>query len=993
MIKRERKKKRKIRPGRRSGIIFIRKMKWNAAAAAVLTVMLLLCDIPGPVRTSSAMGARTRQNSRPVGNESSRDDALSENLNSAAKKTKSRNEAEAEMKAETETETEAESETETESEPEQQGMTKPETGPEMQKQTDSETQPGSGPQEQPESETQPGPGQQGQTDSETQPGPGPQEQPELETQTESEAQSGSEGKSESEDQTESEPEVQPESENQSESENQPESENQSELESESQLESESESESQSESESENQSESELEDQSESESENQSESEVQSESELEDQSESESESQTESESEDQSEAEDQLESEPENQSESEPEAQSETEAQSEPEITEVQTESLLESETSAGIGIVQEGGPEAEPESESRSKLPAFVEIPAKTGAVPKETEPQLSGQTQKKTQAGSLKEQQEEAAGGKKEEGKAVRGQDYEIRGDEGAWYRDASGRLWVRRGSGLSADPVGGTYNQGSRMTVSGGDGVFHFQLRKTDANGKILEKSSGIYENYYVDQDVPSARITADGVKLGNLIFSQTGAVSVVTPPDAQSGLKQTSYQVAACDENGSDAGIPQDKSAWISCGSQSAVSLSEEGFYRVYARTEDRVGNVSISKSDVLCVDRTMPELLVEGIQDRTANSGEISVKVICSDERYQKGSLQAWITGLNNGVVAEPLRKKERNKGAVVLFGDFPKEQKYDDIYVLTVRAQDLAGNISEKSMKFSVNRCGSVYDLNENTRENLQKYYVQDPFDVLISETNIDYVGESKIFCRRDGILQELVKGKDYQVTMDGGEDSWKQYQYRISQDVFSEEGVYELLLTSTDKANNSSDTGVQKKKMTFAVDRTPPTCIISGIEEQGIYEASQMNVRVHAEDNLCLKTMKVYRNGEVWKELSAAELEELEGVVDLSVDQKNSWQTLQVYLEDACGNTYQSREMPFYLSANGKGADVPAYKTGKIDKKTDWEKTEKRAEGSVFPAFVQVSRTRYGTAVLLAGGLSFLAVLLYCGFSGIKRKG
>ena len=49
-------------------------------------------------------------------------------------------------------------------------------------------------------------------------------------------------------------------------------------------------------------------------------------------------------------------------------------------------------------------------------------------------------------------------------------------------------------------------------------------------------------------------------------------------------------------------------------------------------------------------------------------------------------------------------------------------DFAREEKMDDLYTLTAKSVDKAGNETEKSVLFSVNRYGSVYVLDDATRE-------------------------------------------------------------------------------------------------------------------------------------------------------------------------------------------------------------------------------------------------------------------------------
>ena len=145
-----------------------------------------------------------------------------------------------------------------------------------------------------------------------------------------------------------------------------------------------------------------------------------------------------------------------------------------------------------------------------------------------------------------------------------------------------------------------------------------------------------------------------------------------------------------------------------------------------------------------------------------------------------------------------------------------------------------RSEDLSGNVKEESLDFSVNRFGSVYDLSDETRKNLQQYYLTQAKDVVFYETNIDYIGQSNVYCRHDGTLQELEKGKDYRVTMQGNKDTWKQYCYTVPAGYFQEEGVYELLLSSKDRADNKSDTGLQEKRVAFVLDWSAPSCVEIG---------------------------------------------------------------------------------------------------------------------------------------------------------------
>lgn len=514
----------------------------------------------------------------------------------------------------------------------------------------------------------------------------------------------------------------------------------------------------------------------------------------------------------------------------------------------------------------------------------------------------------------------------------AVRGQHYEIRGENYAWYRDDNDRLWIRKDSAVVIEPSEtGGYNRKIMTQGLAENGSVRFHLEQVDDSGQVLNQSASVTEEYYVDGDVPRADISVEGEWNKDRIFCQEGKIAIVVPPDAESGLKQTAYCIIPADEEQENI-IQMSESEWTHCNELDLVTWDQEGSYCVYVRTEDQVGNVAFNKSGVFCVDHTPPDVSIDGIHDKTANSGKVNIQVKCRDKNGGQKLCSAQIRGLNNGIVIQPGEIVENEEEIRFSFDDLPKEKQYDDIYEMTVKVQDLAGNVSEEKVQFSVNRCGSVYHLDEKTEEYLDQYYLQNSFDLVIYETNVDYVGESRVFCRRDGILQELVKDSDYQVSMTGTEKTWKQYQYTIPAQLLEKEGIYEILLVSRDSADHITDTSVQEHKISFAIDQTSPTYLLSGIKEKQIFEAKKAKVHLQASDNVCLKKVKIYKDSVLWKEYTGAQWNDKEEKVIIDLEEKDMWQTLQVYLEDASGNTCWSREIPFYLSSSVREQDVPVYR-------------------------------------------------------------
>ena len=76
---------------------------------------------------------------------------------------------------------------------------------------------------------------------------------------------------------------------------------------------------------------------------------------------------------------------------------------------------------------------------------------------------------------------------------------------------------------------------------------------------------------------------------------------------------------------------------------------------------------------------------------------------------------------------------------------------------DEIYTLAVSAIDKAGNESELSYRFALNRHGSVYDLSQISSL-VDKAYIryEDLEDLHIQEMNVSKVDEFEVYVTRNG---------------------------------------------------------------------------------------------------------------------------------------------------------------------------------------------------------------------------------------------
>ena len=680
----------------------------------------------------------------------------------------------------------------------------------------------------------------------------------------------------------------------------------------------------------------------------------------------------------------------------PTTESEATEEFETEVSESETEETEETETEI---------PEETEETET--------EIPKETETDPPQTEPR-----QPETESQPLQVQ---------------RGREYEIRGDENAWFRDDRDRLWVRAGSTVYVQALGTMdYGKGGSVSSVQEDGTLMFQLKQMEPNGQTARVSALQKENYYVDAEAPAAVISGSGEEQNGVLYAaQAANLQVAIEPDGKSGLKKAAYCIrSSVGRPGSKAAGQQD--IWKECTDGQQVAISEEGVWKVYVRTEDQVGNLKFSESAPICVDRTAPEITISGVSDQSANSGSLPIQISCEDAYYRPGSLKIQIHGSNGGKAPALKKSEESEQGCLVEYFDFPKEQSYDDTYTLTVEASDLSGNRTQKTAEFSVNRFGSVFDLALDTKKKLKQYYFRHPTDIVFLETNIDYVGASKIFCRENGEVRQLIRGTDYEVTMTGDASSWKQYQYRIPASSFQKEGIYELLLSSEDRANNQSDTGMQGKRVTFALDWTAPECLITGVKGGELCQTAVQTVCFWPQDNVGVRTLKIYKDSELYYQTDTVNTSELP--VKIRLSESEEWQTLQAKVCDFAGNECWTPELAVYvntkgaktvpyqkqrksaqeeeeqkqqsailapgtirlhtalqLSAAGMSGEQYVAKAGQIpDEKK--ENGQKKGEISAVTKLRQQERQRRGKLFLVFGGLLFLSTALVCILPVRKRK-
>ncbi len=387
------------------------------------------------------------------------------------------------------------------------------------------------------------------------------------------------------------------------------------------------------------------------------------------------------------------------------------------------------------------------------------------------------------------------------------------------------------------------------------------------------------------------------------------------------------------------------------WSSSGDNRYQSLgfTQDGDYTITVNYTDMAGNPAAEvKVDEFTVDKTAPEIKFDNttVQNGVAYNGVIAPRVTFSDTNYDPSGVTFVMTGLKDSrgknLVVQEVMNDGSGFGGSVSYSDFARIKANDDIYTATGKIIDRAGNESSVSITFSVNRFGSTFDFNndEVTHDIVNRYYINDPKNVVLREINVNDVIERKVYMTHGTENIELVEGEDYRLTedMNGG---WKQYVYEFFADNFEEEGLYNIIVQTKDNAGNENSNTyeyinengekVAPYRLTFLVDKTEPYSEFEGVNtRQTRYYEDALNLMVGITDNVAVARVQIYVDNELVIDLFDTEeddalsrtLRENNNSVPLTISSKTAPQTIKVITTDAATNTSLENEWTVVVTRN-----------------------------------------------------------------------
>lgn len=486
--------------------------------------------------------------------------------------------------------------------------------------------------------------------------------------------------------------------------------------------------------------------------------------------------------------------------------------------------------------------------------------------------------------------------------------------------------KLSITNTDGASASIGGWTVSQDMGVSDSASavcqvsfpeDGDYTFTLNTVDLAGNST--AYGQTDEFTIDKTAPVITVAYDNndARHGNYYKESRTAAVTINEHNFDAASVQTAItaslegQGIAAPSLGGFSGSGDVHTA--------TVVYDADGEYTFDIQYTDLAGNPAQEYiPDHFTVDLTAPQVNIFDIVDQSANRDRVAPGVEYTDINYDPEGVEITLTGANSGDANVESSISSIENGQRIQYSDFARTEEMDDLYTLTAKITDLAGNLTEKAVRFSVNRYGSVFVLDEASHEWLHQggaayRYANQETEIGVMEINVDEIDAYSIAVDRDGELKNLEEGSEFEVEKTRNEAAWRVNYYHIKSENFAEEGNYDVTITSRDKAANQVNNQTVKKSdgalpIEFTIDKTAPTVVVSGIENGGRYMADSRNMMLDVKDNLALDTVSITVGDGEPEIIRAEELREADGIISRPISSSDRYQTVRITAADAAGN-------------------------------------------------------------------------------------
>ena len=526
--------------------------------------------------------------------------------------------------------------------------------------------------------------------------------------------------------------------------------------------------------------------------------------------------------------------------------------------------------------------------------------------------------------------------------------------------YHDDTGGVWEIRytyGAGSGNGRDGDNYKVKVSCTDNAGNTSSTNEYGELTQNGNnTLDKvySGESIDDFTIDQTKPVVSVSFDNNNVRNGMYFNAGRTATITVVEHNFYEKGVRMTATVNGEAISGSDWVQNGDVWT----KTVTFNPQDAICKFSITVTDKAGNTTTdeNKKDVygnsaapnkFVIDQINPTLGVTGTNQTpypdactpgfTGNDTNISSANGSAEYTVQ---LTRTVREHKNQDVTNLFANINPNMGAdiiSVVYANIPDAAENDGIYTLNVSVTDLAGNSSQTSNTFTVNRHGSFYVFNDDLAKLVNDKFVQKADGKYsITEYNASplVAGSVKIEIYRDGQLEKTIKPTVGAAVL--GASGLYEYTYDLPAENFAQDGRYSISVSSEDEAKNMSDnTKLEESILEFTVDSVNPEIVIIKGLEKAIVNAEELEFTVNAVDTYGIKSIQIVVDGEVVKTFVPQEVYDqlkAEGkamqqyeVMDENLDftaaytlyESNSKQSIEIVVTDMAGNSFTTASKDF----------------------------------------------------------------------------
>ena len=458
--------------------------------------------------------------------------------------------------------------------------------------------------------------------------------------------------------------------------------------------------------------------------------------------------------------------------------------------------------------------------------------------------------------------------------------------------------------------------------------DGDYTFDIDYTDlagnkCKGETFVEGTKNSKEFTLDRTVPTISVSYNNNSAQNGKYFKANRTAMVVINEHNFDVSRVNIAITA---SLNAAGIRTPGISWSNKGDihTATISYATDGDYTFDIKMTDMAGNAdkganygsSVAAKD-FTIDTHIETPTITGVENGKSYKEELVPGVKFSDINYSNYSIRLYRTRKdekNLDVTSKYIRGvAESATGILGSFNSFDiTKQENDGLYTLSVEVTDKAGNASSQTVRFTLNRFGSVYSLSDYLISLKEAYVQKIEEKIIITEYNADRLVEKSlnVSITRDGSPVDDVEFTVNPVANNSvaiGESGWYQYDYIIDTSNFTEDGIYKITVSSEDTVGNKPEsTNYDDCEILFRVDTTAPeiTSII-GLEKAIVNAVSQA-VDFEIFDAIGLKSLTIYVNGEILKVF-----EDFEDLINFKGSEtigEGSNQKIRIVAEDLAGN-------------------------------------------------------------------------------------